>query len=126
MMKFLEKNEGRTIYGLIHKSTAVNNGWTRKKNVYLEAENWPYGYWPQYVTGAGAFMRREAALAISEAASTSENIIYIPIEDALFGGVLRVKACVGIQNYALMKHTVGNLGNLRKDLFIRTLTVSSS
>ena len=62
-------------------------------------------------------MGREAAVAISRAASSSEDIIYVPIEDAVFTGVLRIKACVDIEHQPdLAVHCRGKSNLLRNKI----------
>ena len=48
--------------------------------------------------------------AIGEAATTATEIFNIPIEDALYTGILRVKGCVKIRDGAAQcHHLVGNV-----------------
>ncbi|CBY20382.1 unnamed protein product [Oikopleura dioica] len=96
---------------------SVQSGWAKRKGIFVDREKWPYYKWPKYIFGAAAFMGREAAVAISRAASTSEDIIYIPIEDAVFTGVLRIKACIEIEhqpNFAV--HFRGKINLLKNKI----------
>jgi hypothetical protein len=52
----------------------------------------------------GSKIRFNSTKAIAEAATTALEVFNVPIEDALFTGILRVKGCVEARNAASMCH----------------------
>ena len=86
--------------------------------MWVGTASWPYQNWPDYISGPCTFMDKEAALAIADAATTALEIFSIPIEDALFTGILRVKGCVDIRGGAPQcHHLVGNVDSKSFHIF---------
>lgn len=126
-----KKNE-RAVYGLLHPNVPIMNSWMRSRGLWVGKASWPYKNWPTYISGPCTFMDKEAALgnelnfnlkwlflitkrasanllltrqkAIADAAETALEVFNVPIEDALFTGILRVKGCVEIRNGRTMCH----------------------
>jgi len=98
-----KKNE-RAVYGALHPKVPIMNSWMRSRGLWVGKASWPYNNWPTYISGPCTFMDKEAALAIAEAATTALEVFNVPIEDALFTGILRVKGCVEARNAASMCH----------------------
>ncbi|CAG5110284.1 Oidioi.mRNA.OKI2018_I69.chr2.g4699.t1.cds [Oikopleura dioica] len=109
-----EETKSRSVYGVLHTKVPRMNSWMRGKNMWVGTASWPYQNWPDYISGPCTFMDKEAALAIADAATTALEIFSIPIEDALFTGILRVKGCVDIRGGAPQcHHLVGNVDKLK-------------
>ncbi|CBY08116.1 unnamed protein product [Oikopleura dioica] len=98
------KKSERAVYGLLHPNVPIMNSWMRSRGLWVGKASWPYKNWPTYISGPCTFMDKEAALAIADAAETALEVFNVPIEDALFTGILRVKGCVEIRNGRTMCH----------------------
>jgi len=89
------------LFGNEHRGIVVMNDWMEEKGFTVEDKMWKHEFWPNYIAGPCVIMSSKAALKIGASASFVEQIPKIPVEDAVFTGILRVKNCleIGTLNY---------------------------
>ncbi len=117
------------------------NDWMEEKGFIVNEKIWKDKFWPNYIAGPCVIMSSKAALKIGASSrleskvlgrikrvlSSVEQIPQIPVEDAVFTGILRVKNCleIGTLNYfsflwnrhkAFCVHTQGNIRLLQEKI----------
>ncbi|CAG5094428.1 Oidioi.mRNA.OKI2018_I69.XSR.g13547.t1.cds [Oikopleura dioica] len=98
IVKFFELGKSglpyNELYGNHRLEVSVENYWMDEKGFDINEEIWPYSFWPNYISGPCVIMSSVAAKKISSSASEFDIIPQIPVEDAVYTGILRVKNCL--------------------------------
>jgi len=118
--KIMEKLEEQASQNLIfgkrwNHAKAHDHPWLKEKGITISQDQWEKNFWPDYIAGPCAFMTAESARNMAKTAANTKKALTIPIEDVAFNGILREKACLGLQNEEnLCVHLEGDTARLEE------------
>jgi len=118
MKKLDEQDSQNVIFGKRwNHAKAHDHPWLKEKGISISQDQWQKQLWPDYIAGPCAFMTAESARDMAKTAAITKKALTIPIEDVAFNGILREKACLGLQNEEnLCVHLEGDTSRLEKRL----------